>query len=138
MNFVLPQFIEMEAKIVGPLTLKQFIYIAAGAGLSFMIYFSNPLGTTISIVLIILIMSGSITLAFVKIDGIALPTVMVNALRFAMSSKIFLWKNATISNTTVIPMQGEVMVQKAPTAKKIQMVKKGQIDQTKKILETKR
>jgi hypothetical protein len=63
---------------------------------------------------------------------------MVNALRFAMSSKIYLWKNAAVHNQTVIPMQGEVTVQKAPTSKKIQMVKKGQIDRTKKILDAKR
>lgn len=137
MNFVLPQFIEMEAKVVGPLTLKQFMYIAAGAGASFAIYFSNPLGTTISIVLIILIMSGCIALAFVKIDGIALPVMIVNALRFAMSSKIFLWKNAVVSGT-VIATQGVVTIQKAPTSKKIQMIKKGQIDTTKKSLDTKR
>jgi hypothetical protein len=137
MNFVLPQFIEMEAKVVGPLTLKQFMYIAAGAGLSFMIYFSNPLGTTISVVLIVLIMAAAGALAFVKIDGISLPIVIINATRFAMSSKIFLWKNAVVRGT-VVPMQGEVVVEKAPTAKKIQMVKKGQIETTKKILEMKR
>ena len=97
------------------------MYVAAGGALSFMIYFSNPLGATISIVLIILIMSASIALAFVKINGIALPIYMVNALRFAMSSKIYLWKNAAVHNQTVIPMQGEVTVQKAPTSKKIQM-----------------
>jgi hypothetical protein len=139
MNFVLPQFIEMEARIVGPLTLKQFMYIASGAGLSFFIYFTNTLGTTISIVLIILIMSACGALAFVKIDGIALPNVLVNALRFALSSKIYLWKNAMIAGgAAVIPTQGEVAVQKAPVSKKIQLVKKGQITQTKKILETKR
>ena len=138
MNFVLPQFIEMEAKIVGPMTLRQFMYVAGGAGLSFMIYFSNPLGVTISVVLIILIMSASLALGFVKIDGIALPTMMINALRFAMSSKIFLWKNATINGGTVIPIQGEVSIQKAPTSKKIQMVKKGAISQTQKILDTKK
>lgn len=138
MNFVLPQFIEMEAKIVGPLTLKQFMYIAGGAGLSFMIYFSNPLGTTISVVLIILIMSASLALGFVKINGIALPVVMVNALRFAMSSKIFLWKNEAVTAGNVVATQGEIVVQKAPAAKEIQMIKKGQINQTKKILDTKR
>ena len=138
MNFVLPQFIEMEAKIVGPMTLRQFMYVAGGAGLSFMIYFSNPLGMTISVVLIILIMSASLALGFVKIGGIALPTMMINALRFAMSSKIFLWKNATVNSGTVIPIQGEVSIQKAPTSKKIQMVKKGAISQTQRTLDTKR
>lgn len=137
MNFALPQFTETETKVVGPLTLKQFMYIGGGAGLSFAIYFANPLGTTISIVLIVLIMAAAIALAFVKIDGIALPTYLMNALRFAMSSKVFLWEN-TPSKTTVIPIQGEVKIQKSPTAKKIELKKTGQINQTKKILEVKK
>jgi hypothetical protein len=38
MQFQVPQFIEVEDKIFGQLTLKQFIYLAGGAGLSFIIY----------------------------------------------------------------------------------------------------
>ena len=34
MMFSVPQFIDVEDKIIGPLTLKQFIYLAGGAGLS--------------------------------------------------------------------------------------------------------
>lgn len=137
MNFVLPQFIEMEAKIVGPLTLKQFMYIAAGAGLSFFIYFTNPLGATISFALIIIIMSAAMALAFVKIDGINLPNVLINALKFAMSSKIYLWKNAAITKGNVIPMQGEITVQKAPLPQNAgKMTKKSQIGKTRKSIET--
>ena len=40
MQFQVPQFIETEDKIVGPFTLRQFIYVA-GAGLgSVILYFS--------------------------------------------------------------------------------------------------
>ncbi len=138
MNFSLPQFTETETKVVGPLTLKQFMYVGGGAGLSFAIYFANPLGTTISIVLIVLIMAAATAMAFVKINGIALPTYLTNALRFAMSSKMFLWENNASSKTTVVPIQGEVKIQKSPTAKKIELKKAGQINQTKKILEIKK
>jgi Flp pilus assembly protein TadB len=33
MEYQVPQFIEVEDKIFGPLTLKQFIFVAGGAGL---------------------------------------------------------------------------------------------------------
>ena len=33
MEYQVPQFIEVEDKIIGPLTLKQFIYLAGAAGL---------------------------------------------------------------------------------------------------------
>ncbi|TSC61742.1 MAG: SsrA-binding protein, partial [Parcubacteria group bacterium Athens0416_74] len=32
MQFQVPQFIEVEDKIVGPLTFKQFVFIAGGLG----------------------------------------------------------------------------------------------------------
>ena len=38
MRFQVPQFIEIEDKIFGPLTIKQFIYIAGGAGLCFILF----------------------------------------------------------------------------------------------------
>ena len=40
MQFQVPQFTEAEDKIVGPLTLRQFIYIAAAGGVSVMLYFA--------------------------------------------------------------------------------------------------
>ena len=42
MHFQTPQFIEIEDKIFGPLTLKQFIYLAGAAGLSFTAYSLLP------------------------------------------------------------------------------------------------
>ena len=39
MQFQVPQFIETEDKIVGPLTLRQFLYIGAAGLLSFLLFF---------------------------------------------------------------------------------------------------
>ena len=36
MRFQLPQFIETEIKIIGPFTLKQFMWIGAGGALLFL------------------------------------------------------------------------------------------------------
>ena len=43
MRFQTPQFIEIEDRIFGPLTLKQFIYLAGSAGLAFLFYRTLPL-----------------------------------------------------------------------------------------------
>ena len=37
MQFQVPQFIEIEDKIIGPFTVKQFIYLVGGAGMDFII-----------------------------------------------------------------------------------------------------
>ena len=42
MRFQVPQFIDIEDKIFGPLTFKQFVYLAGGGGLAFLIYKSVP------------------------------------------------------------------------------------------------
>lgn len=42
MPFKVPQNIDIEDKVIGPLTLKQFIYVAVGAGIIFIIRMSIP------------------------------------------------------------------------------------------------
>ena len=42
MRFQVPQFIEVEDKIFGPLTLKQFLYTAGGAAVGFIIWSIFP------------------------------------------------------------------------------------------------
>ena len=39
MLFQLPQFIETEDKIVGPFSLKQFLYVGVAFGISAILYF---------------------------------------------------------------------------------------------------
>lgn len=42
MRFQVPQFIETEEKLIGPFTLKQFIFIAIGGALLFFLFFVFP------------------------------------------------------------------------------------------------
>ena len=43
MRYQVPQFIEVEDRIFGPFTFRQFIYLAGGAGLCFIAYRSLPI-----------------------------------------------------------------------------------------------
>ena len=91
MRFQVPQFIEVEDKIFGPLTLKQFIYLAGGAGLSFAIY--RVLGSFIfAIVPMLIIMSFSVALAFYKINNKPFIYVVEAAFKYFFSSKLYIWK----------------------------------------------
>ena len=38
MQFKVPQFLDIEDKIFGPFTFKEFVYLAGGAGLCFVLY----------------------------------------------------------------------------------------------------
>ena len=50
MQYQLPQFIDIEDKIVGPLTFKQFIYIAGGAGICFIAYRLLPFWVAVIVI----------------------------------------------------------------------------------------
>ena len=91
MRFQVPQFIEVEDKIFGPLTLKQFIYLAGGGGLSFVVYriFGSLL---LSFLPIVIIMSFSAMLAFYKINNKPFIFVVEAAFKYFFSSKLYIWK----------------------------------------------
>ena len=91
MRFQVPQFIEVEDKIFGPLTLKQFIYLAGGGGLSFLIYlFLNSI--FLSIIPIICIMGLSAALAFYKVNNKPFVAVMEDAFKYYIGNKLYIWK----------------------------------------------
>lgn len=89
-TFQVPQFIEQKSKIVGPLTLKQFLWIAAAAALSVFSYYTF----TLFLWALISIIAGlvAVALAFIKIQGRDLPTVLWAALWYVWKPKTYTWK----------------------------------------------
>jgi len=90
MQFQVPQFIETEDKIIGPLTLKQFMYVAIGFGISFASYFFLNLFLFIALALFVNVIT--LSLAFVKINGIPLPQIATSAIGYFWKPKFYLWK----------------------------------------------
>lgn len=90
MRFQVPQFIDIEDKIFGPLTIKQFIYIAGGAGLCFILFRFLPLILVIPLGVIVLGMSFA--LAFYQINNKPLIYIIQSAFGYYVSSKLYLWK----------------------------------------------
>ncbi|MDE2172762.1 MAG: PrgI family protein [Patescibacteria group bacterium] len=93
MRFQVPQFIEVEDKIFGPLTLKQFIYLAGGGGLSFLVY--ELLRSLIwAFVPMVDIMALSATFAFYKINNKPFVNVAESAFKYYFGHKLYIWKKA--------------------------------------------
>lgn len=93
MQFQVPQFIEIEDKIFGPLTLKQFIYLAGGAGISVVIWRVIPY-FIIYVPLIVIVMIFSISLAFYKVHGRPFIAVVESAFNYSLNNKLYIWKKA--------------------------------------------
>lgn len=90
MQFQVPQFIETEDKIVGPFTIKQFLYFAAGGFVSFLLYFILQLW--LWAILTVLLAVVSIGLAFIKIEGRPLSHVIFAALLFIWKPQTYVWQ----------------------------------------------
>lgn len=94
MRFQVPQFIEVEDKVFGPLTVKQFIYIAGGGGISFIIWSLLPLPLVFKLVIILPIVAFSCALAFYKINNKPFINVVEAAFKYFFASKLYIWKKA--------------------------------------------
>lgn len=90
MQYQLPQFIDIEDKIVGPLTFKQFIYIAGGAGICFIAYRLLPFWVAVIVILPTAALGGA--LAFYKINGKPFMFTLEAWFNFMLQSKLYVWK----------------------------------------------
>jgi len=89
-QFQVPQFIEIEDKIFGPFTFKQFVYLVGGTGISFVLWVFLP--KFIAVLLIPLAVGFSLALAFYKINSKPFINVLESAFKYGLSNKLYLWK----------------------------------------------
>lgn len=91
MQFQVPQFIEVEDTIFGPLTFKQFIYVAGGVGIALIAWRMLPF------LLAFPIMGAAVALgaalAFVKFNDRPLVSVFEHAFYFLINARLYLWDN---------------------------------------------
>jgi hypothetical protein len=105
MEFTIPQFIEKEPKIVGPLTIKQFVFIGFAGMVAVVFYFTTPF--PIFLIVSAIIVGSGFSLAFLKINGIALPLVIKNLFFFTLKPKIYLWKKSQLQEMIVYKKEGK-------------------------------
>lgn len=91
MRFQVPQFIEMEDKIVGPLSFKEFIYLAAGAGLAYIIYRFTP-SIFIALPLMAPVIGFALALAFYRPNSKPFIEMVQSAIIFFIGHKLYIWK----------------------------------------------
>jgi len=90
MRFQVPQFIEVEDKIFGPLTFKQFVYVAGGIGISVVLFILLPKFIAIIISVPILIFAAA--LAFYKVNDKPFINVVEAFVKYTLTSKLYIWK----------------------------------------------
>jgi len=110
MQFQVPQFIEVEDTVFGPLTFRQFLYLAGGIGLSFIWYVYLPI--FISIFLILASVGLALALAFYKYNGRNFIFLAEAATKYFVTNKLYLWKQqSSAENKRTTLKQKEVMAE---------------------------
>jgi len=89
-RYQVPQFIEVEDKIFGPLTFRQFIYLAGGIGFVVVLYSFLPSFLAIIIGGPIAMLGAA--LAFIKINNRPFVNAAESFLKFLLNKKLYLWK----------------------------------------------
>ncbi|MFZ2621216.1 MAG: PrgI family protein [Minisyncoccia bacterium] len=90
MKYQVPQFIDVEDKIVGPFTVKQFIYVVGGAGMAFIIYRFLPI--YISVILLAVTIPLSLALAFYKVNNKPFIDFLESAFLYYTKNNLYIWK----------------------------------------------
>ncbi len=117
MQFRVPQFIDLEDKVFGPFTLKQFGYMVGAGGLSFIIWTLIPI-KFIAVVLIAPVAGLFLALAFVKFNNRTFGEILQSAFTYYTGSKVFTWKqpalekNQTSVDRVVAETQKEIIISK--------------------------
>lgn len=92
MQFQVPQFIEVEDKIFGPLTFKQFVYIAGGVGAAYLLWRVLPIYLSAPLIAGVGGLAGA--LAFFQYNGRPFIVAIENGFFFFLRTKLYLWSNA--------------------------------------------
>ncbi|MEK7099505.1 MAG: PrgI family protein [Patescibacteria group bacterium] len=89
-QFQVPQFITIEDKVIGPFTIKQFLYIAMGAGLILAAY--TFLQTFLFFLTAVLAGTLAGSLAFLKVNEQPFPLLLKNAILYLVRPRLYIWR----------------------------------------------
>jgi hypothetical protein len=94
MQFKVPQFLEIEDKIFGPFTFREFVYLAGGAGICFVLY--KLLGLLWGAIPILLVAGFSGMLTFYRPNNKPFLDMIEAGFKFGVQSKLYIWKRRQI------------------------------------------
>lgn len=129
MRFKVPQNIDMPDRILGPLTMLQFVYAVVGGGATYVSYMSlpSPLGAIVAF----LVAAFTIAMIFFKINERPFSHFLLSLMRFVSTPKQRIWHkgNATDINVEIYHAQnknvGPVVAEKHLSHEDITKLSKG-------------
>ncbi len=90
MQFKVPQFIDIEDKVFGPFTFRQFVYLAGGAGLVYLSFKFLPI--FIALIVAPVCAGFALALTFMKYNDKPFIHVVESFVRYYTRSRLYLWR----------------------------------------------
>ncbi len=90
MQFQVPQFTEIEDKVIGPFTLKQFFYLLAAGIIIFALY--KLFNVFITIIIGVPIGALAIAMAFIKVNNQPFLKAIKNVIGFLRKPDFYVWR----------------------------------------------
>lgn len=112
-QFVVPQFIDVEDKILGPITTRQFGIIMIDALVCFIIY--KLLALAYAALVDLVLISAGLVLAFVRINGQPFHFFLLNFVQTWRRPMVRVW-NKDLSDAEIISLS-KVEIPPPPPAK---------------------
>lgn len=118
MQFQVPQFIDIEDKVIGPFTIKQFLYLLCAGVIIFIL--SKILNLFATIILAIPIISIAVALSFIKIGGQPFVVIIKNFIGFLKKPDFYVWKKPLGKNKLPEEIEERVeIIKRVPSKTKI-------------------
>jgi len=92
MQFKVPQFLDIEDKIFGPFTFREFVYLMGGAGLCFVLY--KLLGFIMGAIPILIIAGFSLALTFYKPNNKPFINMLESGFKYFTQNKLYIWEKS--------------------------------------------
>ena len=86
----MPQFIEVEDKIFGPFTWKQFVYLMGGGGIAVVLFLTMPF--LVFAILGLPVAGLAVLLAFYPVNNRPFSIYLESMLRYMSGTKLYLWR----------------------------------------------
>lgn len=89
-QFVVPQFIDVEDKVIGPITVRQFIILLVGSGFIFAAY--KLADFTLFLFEFVVLSFITFSFAFIKINGRPVHFFLLNVIQTSRRPRLRLWQ----------------------------------------------
>ena len=111
--YQVPQFVDIEDRIIGPLTLKQFLYLAFGGAILFVAWFIFKF--YIWIIIAVPVTAAALAFAFIKINDRPFVYFFLSFISYHLKPKLYIFSTVPAELKTETPAVKEPKETPIPT-----------------------